>query len=168
SRPICAHSSEWVSRVRGTPSSGSSSTPTTCVLAASRRSAAECSTRARSRSYGLRVAGVAFDGSAIQRSLGSAGVTARRAFEHRRAAGLQPGDGHPERRARHVVEPDLVEELDAVRITAVLAADTEVDVGASRPALLHGDAHERTDALDVERLERGHPEHALLQVVGEE
>ena len=46
SRPICAHSREWVSRVRG---KSLSPTPTTCVRAASRRSAAECMTRALSR-----------------------------------------------------------------------------------------------------------------------
>ena len=54
-RPICATSSEWVSRVRGTPlTSAPSPGPTTWVLPASRRSAAECSTRARSRANGLR------------------------------------------------------------------------------------------------------------------
>ena len=54
-RPIWATSREWVSRVRGTPLiSAPSPGPTTCVLPASRRSAAECSTRARSRANGLR------------------------------------------------------------------------------------------------------------------
>ena len=50
-REIWATSSEWVNRVRGvSPSPG----PTTWVLSANRRSAAECNTRARSRSKGLR------------------------------------------------------------------------------------------------------------------
>ena len=53
SRPIWAHSSEWVSRVRGKSLSPGT---TTWVLAASRRSADECSTRARSRSYAVRPA----------------------------------------------------------------------------------------------------------------
>ena len=54
-RPIWATSSECVSRVRGAPlSSAPSPGPTTCVFPASRRSAAECSTRARSRENGLR------------------------------------------------------------------------------------------------------------------
>ena len=54
-RPIWATSRECVSRVRGTPlTSAPSPGPTTCVLPASRRSAAECSTRARSRENGLR------------------------------------------------------------------------------------------------------------------
>ena len=51
SRPIWAHSSEWVSRVRGKSLSAGT---TTWVFAASRRNAAECSTRARSRSYAVR------------------------------------------------------------------------------------------------------------------
>ena len=46
-RPICAHSSEWVSRVRGKSLSPGT---TTWVLSARRRSADEWSTRARSRS----------------------------------------------------------------------------------------------------------------------
>ena len=54
-RPIWATSRECVSRVRGTPlTSAPSPGPTTCVLPASRRNAAECSTRARSRENGLR------------------------------------------------------------------------------------------------------------------
>ena len=47
SRPTCATSSEWVSRVR---EKSSTSGATTCVFAPSRRRAAEWSTRARSRS----------------------------------------------------------------------------------------------------------------------
>ena len=50
-RPIWATSSEWVSRVRGLSLSRG---PTTWVLSASRRSAALCSTRARSRAKSLR------------------------------------------------------------------------------------------------------------------
>src|SRR5690242_7628319 len=50
-RPICATSSECVSRVRGvSPWRG----PTTCVLSASRRRAALCRTRARSRAKSVR------------------------------------------------------------------------------------------------------------------
>ena len=57
-RPICATSKECVSRVRGDPlTSAPSPGPTTWVLPASRRSAAECSTRARSREKGLRRSG---------------------------------------------------------------------------------------------------------------
>ena len=48
-------------------------------------------------------------------------------------AGLQPGDRHPERRAGHVVQADLVEEVHRVRVAAVLAADAELQVRAGRP-----------------------------------
>src|SRR5438270_2729514 len=37
-------------------------------------------------------------------------------------AGLQTSDRHPERRARHVVEPGVVEEVDRLGVAAVLAA----------------------------------------------
>ena len=36
----------------------------------------------------------------------------------------EPSDRHTERRAGHVVEPGLVEEVDRVRITTVLTTDT--------------------------------------------
>ena len=64
SRPICAHSSEWVSRVRG-----KSPEPalTTCVFAASLRSAELCRTRARSRWNSVRPGRLG--GSATQRSV---------------------------------------------------------------------------------------------------
>src|SRR4051794_22764374 len=55
----------------------------------------------------------------------------------RGAPGLQPGDRDAERRARHVVEADLVAEVHRVRVAAVLAADAELDAGA-RPAALLG------------------------------
>ena len=78
SRAICATSSEWVSRVRR-----KSSVPAVCtwVLAASRRNAAECSTRARSRSYGAApcagVLGRLVDQPGVARRAGrSHGVTA--------------------------------------------------------------------------------------------
>ena len=51
SLPICAHSSEWVSLVRG---KSAWPTSTTCVFAASLRSAELCSTRALSRWNALR------------------------------------------------------------------------------------------------------------------
>ena len=44
----------------------------------------------------------------------------------------QPGDRHPERRAGHVVEADLVEQRDRLGVAAVLAADAELEVRAGR------------------------------------
>ena len=69
-------------------------------------------------------------------------------------AGLEPSDRHPERRARHVVQPDAVEEVNGVRVTAMLAAHAEVQVRAGRPSLAYGDLDEPADPVDVQRLER--------------
>ena len=64
---MCAHSSEWVSLVRG---KSPAPTDTTCVLAASLRSAELCSTRARSRSNVPRP--LVLGASATQRCLAAA------------------------------------------------------------------------------------------------
>ena len=52
----------------------------------------------------------------------------------RRLRGGHARDRHAEGRAAHVVEPDLLEEVDAVRVAAVLAADAELDRRVRRPA----------------------------------
>ena len=49
-------------------------------------------------------------------------------------SGSQAGDRHAEGRAGHVVQADVVAELDARRIAAVLAADAEVQVRAGLAA----------------------------------
>ena len=67
SRPICAHSSEWVSRVLGKSADPARST---CVFAASLRRAELCRTRARSRWNCVRSARLG--GSATQRSVSCA------------------------------------------------------------------------------------------------
>ncbi len=69
SRPTWAHSREWVSRVRGLASQAWLRVPgvTTWVLPARRRSAAECSTRARSRWKAVRPG--CLSGSGSQRSV---------------------------------------------------------------------------------------------------
>src|SRR4051794_11840154 len=86
----------------------------------------------------------------------------------RRAGRLQPSHRHPERRAGHVVQPDLVEEVDRVRIPTVLAADAQLEFRAGRATGLGADLHESPDALPVQRLERRDPEDALVQVLVEE
>src|SRR6266567_4185888 len=137
SRPIWAHSSEWVSRVRGKSADPGA---TTWVLAESRRSPAQCSTRARSRSKSLRPARLG--GSATQRAVALSSypavtsLPASGAFRgERRAARLQAGDRHAERRAGHVVQAHLVEEVHRVRVAAVLAAHAQLDVPAKERAL---------------------------------
>src|SRR5512145_3095376 len=86
----------------------------------------------------------------------------------RGTTGLQPRDRDPERRAGDVVEARVVEEVDGVGVTAVLAADADVEVGAGRPALLRGDLHHAPDALSVQRLERRDAEDAQVEVAAEE
>jgi hypothetical protein len=54
----------------------------------------------------------------------------------RGAAGLQARDRHPERRAGHVVEAGVVEEVDRLGVAAVLAADARVEVRLGRAALV--------------------------------
>jgi O-acetylserine/cysteine efflux transporter len=65
-------------------------------------------------------------------------------------SGLEPGDGHPERRAGHVVEPDAVEEVDRRGVAAVLTADPEVQVGIGGATRFGRGAHQRADTLGVE------------------
>ena len=84
------------------------------------------------------------------------------------AAGLEPRDRDAERRAGDVVEADLVEEVHAVGVAAVLAADADLQVRLGGPALLDGDAHQPADAVAVDRLERADPEDAELEVAREE
>src|SRR5947207_14791325 len=66
----------------------------------------------------------------------------------------EPRDRHAERRARHVVEPDLVAEHDRSRIAAVLAADADLEVPAHLAAALDADPNQRADAIAVDRPER--------------
>src|SRR5687767_7323749 len=66
------------------------------------------------------------------------------------AARLQPRHGHAEGRAGHVVQPHLVEEVDRVRVAAVLAADAELQVGPGGPAPFDGDLDQPSDARDVQ------------------
>ena len=46
------------------------------------------------------------------------------------AAGLEPGDGHPERRARHVVEAALLEVVHRLGVAPVLAAHPDLEARA--------------------------------------
>src|SRR5919106_5490740 len=95
---------------------------------------------------------------------------------HRRDAPLgegrlrrgQPGKGHPVRRAGHVGEPELVAEGDRAAVAAVLAADSELDLGIDSAGALDGDPHQVADPASVERLERVCLEDAVLEIAGEE
>src|SRR5689334_8462106 len=102
SRAIWATSSEWVSRVRR-----KSSEPAVCtwVLVASRRNPAECSTRARSRWYGVRPYPLSLAGSGTHRWASAVMISTLgppRA-EHAELVALRVGEQHP----RHVTLADV-------------------------------------------------------------
>src|SRR3712207_3144657 len=80
----------------------------------------------------------------------------------------QAGDRHPEGRAGDVVEADLVEEGYALRIAAVLAADSKLERRLSLPTALAGHRDKDSDALPVEGLEWILSQQASFLVVGEE
>src|SRR5688572_30318249 len=75
---------------------------------------------------------------------------------------------HAVRGAAHVVEPDLVEERDRVRIAAVLTADADLQAGPRCASLFDSGAHELADARHIESLERVRGEDPTLDVVEEE
>src|SRR5258708_4892732 len=79
---------------------------------------------------------------------------AGRGFSGRRLRGRKPGDRHPERRARDIVEPDLMAERDRARIATMLAADADLEVAAGRASALDADPDELADAFAVDRHER--------------
>src|SRR5262249_44822547 len=79
---------------------------------------------------------------------------ARRALPERRLGGGEAGDRHPVRRTRHIVEPDLVAELNRGRVAAVFAADAELEVAARLASAFSGDPHKLADAVTVDRHER--------------
>src|SRR5262249_16543658 len=66
----------------------------------------------------------------------------------------EPRDRHPERRARHVIEPDLVAEGDRSGVAAVLAADADLELRPRRAPTLDPDPDELGDALAVDGDER--------------
>src|SRR4029453_3737548 len=71
---------------------------------------------------------------------------------------LQPCDRDAEGTAGHVVEPGVVEEVDRLRVAAVLAADSDLQVRAGLAPLVRGDTDESADTEGVEGLERRHGE----------
>src|SRR5581483_151713 len=61
----------------------------------------------------------------------------------------QAGEGDPERRAGHVVQAHFMAEVDGSRVTAVFAADAELERVPGGPALGAGPADQFADALLV-------------------
>src|SRR5690606_35361307 len=64
------------------------------------------------------------------------------------------GDRDAEGRAAHVVQADAVAEHDAGWIAAVLAADADLEIGASPPAAFDAELHQLADAFLIDRLAR--------------
>src|SRR5436305_15253870 len=67
----------------------------------------------------------------------------------RRLRRRKPRDRQAVRRAGHIVEADLVTELDRRRVAAVLAADAELQLGLDAAALRDGDLHQAAHPLAV-------------------
>src|SRR5665811_1470124 len=83
--------------------------------------------------------------------LASAGVAAAGTIG---ATGFEPSHRHPERRARHIVQSHLVEEVHRVGVTTVLTADADLESGPGLAAFFDGDLHQAPDTFTVQRLER--------------
>src|SRR5262245_32983221 len=64
----------------------------------------------------------------------------------RRVRRGESSDGHAERRAGDVVEAASMAEGDRTRVTAVLTADTDLQLRLCATAALDGDPHELADA----------------------
>mmetsp|Transcript_14325 Transcript_14325/g.35473 ORF Transcript_14325/g.35473 Transcript_14325/m.35473 type:complete len:206 (+) Transcript_14325:521-1138(+) len=80
----------------------------------------------------------------------------------------QARDGHAQGRAGHIVQAHLVEELDGLRVAAVLAADAQLEVGARGAAALRRDLDELAHAGLVQGLEGVAGQQAVLGVEGQE
>src|SRR4051812_38589706 len=78
--------------------------------------------------------------------------------------GSDTRDRHAERRAGHVIEACHVEELDRLRIAAVLAADAEPELRVGLAPDPGGQPHEPADARLVDRLERRAVDDLALHV----
>src|SRR6185295_626977 len=82
--------------------------------------------------------------------------------------GGETGDRHAERGAGHVVHAHVVAELHRRRLTAVLPANADLEVGPGAPAQPHRELDELADALLVEYLERVVLEDPVLHIEREE
>ena len=82
--------------------------------------------------------------------------------------GGEAGDGHAVGRAGNVVQFELVAELHALRLTTVLTANADVEVGVGGAALAGSHLNELTNTFLVEYLERILLEDAQVLVDGEE
>src|SRR5207245_5477248 len=80
-------------------------------------------------------------------------------------------DGNPEGRSADIVHAQPVTELDAVRITAVLAADADFQLEPGLAPLFDAPAHQHADAFDIQGLKWIRTENSgllFVHVVGKE
>src|ERR1700691_4939675 len=92
-------------------------------------------------------------------------------FFQNRLRGGQLRYRNAKRGRAHVVHADLVAEPHAFRVSAVLAANADFELGASLSAALDAHFNELADAFDIQALERVALEDArllLVHVIGQE
>ena len=70
----------------------------------------------------------------------------------------------PERRAGHIVESDLVEEVHRIRIAAVLTTDSTLKFWPYGAPVVHGHPDESPDPLSVDGLKGRHSEDSLVEI----
>src|SRR2546425_3077177 len=85
-------------------------------------------------------------------------------FNHYLSCG-QSRDGNPEGRSTDIVHAEPVAELDAVRITAVLAADADFQLGPGLAPLFDSPAHQHAYPFDIEGLKWIRAEYSGLLFV---
>src|SRR5437762_178183 len=78
--------------------------------------------------------------------------------------GRESGHRHSIRRGADVVETGVVEEVNRCGVAAVLAADSDLQLGTRLASALDADAHEIAHALHVDRRERILFEDLLLLI----
>ena len=83
-------------------------------------------------------------------------------------SGSQTCDRHTERRAADVVQANIVAELDAGGIAAVLAADTQAQVGTGLTAIVSSHLDQLADTDLIQVLERIALVDLLLVVCAQE
>eukprot|EP00955_Chlamydomonas_euryale_P078192 363104-Chlamydomonas_euryale.AAC.2 len=66
----------------------------------------------------------------------------------------QASNRHAQRRARHVVQAHLFKEGDGCGVAPVLAADAQLNVGASLAAALDRQPHHLSHAVNIDRIKR--------------
>src|SRR5262245_4321654 len=84
----------------------------------------------------------------------SAKVASSRLAAQCRLCGGEARDGHPERRTAHVIEAFAVTKVDRRRLAAVLAANSNLQVGLGLAPALDADADELAEPVLVDGDER--------------